>query len=195
MASTKESLSEITPTRGYTVRRLNAGDAIRVGGMISSVIGDNRITAVLQTGDTNTIAIGIISVFLDRVPRQLGVWVADLIGLTKQYDFKSYRKTAREEAKEENLLPPVDEQVRYYMEEDIVRDLNDSYPADTYMEVLREIMEQDEFDDFLRSCICTAQTARMLSAKFSSLSSESSAKAKKKSSKSPSDDSSDDSSE
>lgn len=195
MASTKESLSEITPTRGYTVRRLNAGDAIRVGGMISSVIGDNRITAVLQTGDTNTIAIGIISVFLDRVPRQLGVWVADLIGLTKNYDFKKYRKQARIEAKDENLLPPPDEQVRYYMEEDIVRDLNDNYPAATYLEVLGEIMQQDDFDDFLRSCISTAQTARMLSSKFSSLSSESSDKAKEKSSTSPSDDSSDDSSE
>jgi hypothetical protein len=163
-----------TPERQYTVRRLNAGDAPRVGAMFAGILGDPRLTQALQTGEQSIIAMTSAAVLLERAPRTLGVWVADLIGLAKNYDFKEYRRRMRKEAKDENLLPPSDEQVRYYMEEDIVRDLNDNFPADTYMDVLTQIMEQDEFDGFLASCKQFFKTATMLRSKFSSLSSESS---------------------
>jgi hypothetical protein len=164
---------------GLVVRRLNAKDAKRVGAMLARVVGDQRLTQALQTEDQQVIMMSIAAVLLDRVPRDISILVADLIGLTPKYDFKKYRKAARKEAKEENLLPPSDEQVRYYMEEEIIEEL-DEYPPDTYIKVINEVMQKPEFDDFLQSLPSFAKTARMVSSKFASLSKLSSATKTKK---------------
>lgn len=137
--------------------------------MLASVIGDQRITNALQVGEQSVIIMSIAAVLLDRAPRQLSVIIAELIGIYDNYNFDKYRKKARTEAQKENLLPPPDEQIRYYMEEEIIAEL-DQYPADTYLKVIREVMEQDEFDDFLKECTLFWNTAKMLSSKFQSLS-------------------------
>lgn len=147
--------------------------------MLASVIGDQRITNALSTGEQSVIMMSIAAVLLDRAPRQLSVIVAELIGIYDSYNFDKYREKARKEAQKENLLPPPDEQVRYYMEEEIIAEL-DRYPADTYLRVIQEVMEQDEFDDFLKQCISFWNTARMLSSKFQSLSNVSSGSKTKK---------------
>lgn len=147
--------------------------------MLASVIGDQRITQALGTGEQSVIMMSIAAVLLDRAPRQLSVIIAELIGIYDNYDFDKYRKKARAEAQKENLLPPPDEQIRYYMEEEIIAEL-DQYPADTYLRVIQEVMEQDEFDDFLKRCRSFWNTATALSSKFQSLSNASSASKTKK---------------
>lgn len=164
-------LKVIEGEKPYTVRRLNAGDSKRVGAMLAKVTGDPRLTNALASGEQSVILAAAVAVLLEKVPRDISVWCADLTGITKKYDFKEYRKAARAEAKEENLLPPTDEQIRYAMEEEIIEEM-DSFPVNAYVDIVHEVMERDEFNDFLLSCQQFGETAKMLSSRFQSLSSE-----------------------
>lgn len=134
----------------YRVRDLKAGDVRKVGGMVAKVTGDARIQNAVASENQKVVAMAVAACLLDRVPRDVALFCASLVGEDDNFDLKEYRKEEREQAKAEQRLPAPDGEIRYRMEEDIIEKV-DSYPVDFYTDVIGEVMEKPSFDDFLAS--------------------------------------------
>lgn len=149
----------------FRIRDLTAGDERVVGAMIASVTGDPRVQNAVASRDEALIMMSIAACLLERVPRQIALWCASLIGEEENFDIKEYRKEERKLAEKEGRRAAPDGEVRYEMEEDIVKKM-DSYPSGTYLEIIAEVMEAPGFDGFLASSWHLSTATKSLSERF-----------------------------
>ena len=153
--------------RKYRLRELNAGDERTVGAMVAKVTGDPRIQNAVASGEQNVILLAVVSALLERVPREIALWCASLVGETEGFKLKDYRKQEREEARDEDRLPAPEGELRYRMEEDIIEKM-DSYPSGTYLDIVAEVIESPGFEGFLASSSRLGTAAQRAFARFSS---------------------------
>ncbi len=146
----KKGLTLVDGEKTYKVRELNAGDTRTVGSMIATVTGDPRLQSAVMSGEENVMIMSAVACVMDRVPRQLALWCASLIGIQEAYNVDDYIRREREAALLEDRDTATVGELRYRMEEDIIAEI-DAYPAGAYMDIIAELLDRDSFDDFLVS--------------------------------------------
>ncbi len=156
-------------TRPYKLRELNAGDERTVGAMIARVTGDARVNNAIASGDQNVIILAVVSALLEKVPREISLWCASLVGEDKEPKLKEYRKEERKEARDEGRLPAPEGEIRYWWEEEIIEKM-DSYPSGTYLNILADVLSSPGFEGFLASSSRLGTAARIAFSRFSNLS-------------------------
>lgn len=151
------------PKKLYEVRLLRTKDEFRVGGMLAKVTGDGRLQHAFASESTTLMVSSSIAVLLDRMPRELMLFCADLIGITR--DFKEEKKRDAKEAEEEGRAPLNEAELKTKLNDEILEEYGE-YPTGTTGRIITEIIEREDFDDFLSS---SAQLAKVAGKVFSKL--------------------------
>lgn len=140
-----EKLMEKFP---YEVRPLKTKDAYRIGRMIGRVIGDQRLQQAILTQETSLIIGSAVGVILDRIPRDLQLVCADMIGITR--DYKEERRKEMDEAEKEDRDELTEYELRTQMDNEIVDEYGETHPATTGI-IVSKVLEEDDFEYFLSS--------------------------------------------
>ncbi len=161
----KKGLTVVEGEKKYNVRQLTAKDTMTVGQMIAEVVGDQRIQNAVLTGEQSVIGMTIGAALLDRTPRKLALFCADMVGIADAYDLDEYLKKLRGEMDLETGQQVNVNYARTRMEDDIIEEIG-SYPPSAYLDIMREIAEQDGIGDFL---VSAKQLGTAMSSAFSKL--------------------------
>lgn len=165
--------------RPYTIKPLKARQTRKFAGMLGKASNDPRLGNALASGNEGTIMAGIIGVAMDRLNRDLFLFLADLIGIER--DFKEYKKSMRAECHEDpnnmrspQIAPyPTEEEIKRQMEEDILEEF-DEYSIDTPTNIISDVIERDDFEPFLVSARRLGTVGSTFFSRFRSTSNENS---------------------
>lgn len=157
---TDEELDIFNGSPPFTVRALRDGDTYKVGHMLGKAMGDRRIAIAMQTGDWNTAGMAMVGVVFDTVGRELQLFVADLIGIERDYQDVKMRMQAACLGKDGRQIMtfPTPEEIQKGREDEIISEL-EMYPPGSSQMVINEIIGRDDFGPFWRSCKLVAKTA------------------------------------
>lgn len=149
----------------YKVRDLDAGDTMKIAGMMAKVTGDPRIQNAVASGEQGVIVMSVAACLLDRVPRDYQLLCADVLGVSDGYSIDEYMKRERQEAVAEDRPERSVGIIRNQMEEDIIKEMN-TYPADVWLKIPTTLAYRDNIDDFLTSCWEFGQAMQSVSTRF-----------------------------
>lgn len=149
--ATVADLNVIDGDKEYKIRKLNNGDTRRLSEMISKVTGNPRFMQALASENNILMLATGISVALETLPRDKTLLVADLIGVANKYPFGTYRdEVLAEETANNTRYADRDGEIRYRRDTAILEEM-DVLPGGTDENVIREVMERGDFEDFLTS--------------------------------------------
>lgn len=140
----------------YEIRPLNNGDTFRVGNMLGKIVGDQRIQSAVRSGDSMIIMTSALGALFDRIPRDLQLFCANLIGIKR--DYKEARRKELEEAEVENRDPVSELSLRMQMDNEIIEEFS-TYPIGTAQDIIAEVIERDDFEPFLTSSMRLGRVA------------------------------------
>lgn len=149
----------------YTLRKLKSHEERKIGEMVAKVTGDPRVQNAVASGDQGVTVLAFISAILDRAVDDLAVLCADLIGETSGYDLDARVEQEQEKARAEGRFPVSAQEIERRMNREIVAKM-DNYPTGTYMDIISDVIEAPEFDNFLASTSRLTGAATKLSEKL-----------------------------
>lgn len=183
---TEGNVTDISPSGTRLSKRpLRNSDAIRIGGMIAKSVADDRLAMTDRDNMTQTVMV-MAGVFMDNAERDFSLLCSDLLGITDDFDFKSYREQADEDSKDEAAKEAEylevektrinwrqfrlsDSQIREKMNDDILERFGDM-DLDTIPLLLEEIVGQEGFAGFINASRRFSKAASGLSGLFQNLS-------------------------
>lgn len=94
-----DSFEQVPDVETPPIRKLRDGDSYRVAGILPKVLADENLRWSFQLGDPTMAMLGGVSAALEHAPREIRLFVADLIGITadrQKYRDEDTKRQARE---------------------------------------------------------------------------------------------------
>jgi hypothetical protein len=160
ITETDEELDVFQGSPPFSVRVLGDGDTWKAGALLGKAMGDRRISNAMATGDWNTAGMAIVGVLFDSVGRDFQLFLADLIGIERDYQtvkMNMQRECLNEQGRQVMTFP-TPEEIRMRLEDEIIAELN-SYPPGTSQTIITEVIKRDDFGPFWHSSKLLAKTA------------------------------------
>lgn len=164
-----------TKQQGVMQRDLSTADVMQIVGMAGDSLGDPRFDNLRPDASQAQIMIALAGAFLSNSRRQFELLCADLVGISKKYDFKEYKEAeksrAREEAEEESeyqdneafkrnwrAFMDNDDAIRAKMNDDILEEWGNTKP-NTLTRLINEVGADPNFPELQSSVMELMQKA------------------------------------